>query len=129
MDMAFFILAGLIAVWVIFMMFWRKIENDKSFKLRVFFREEYKYYKYCIKNKDNFQVKEKRLKSYLLAYNELEIAIWGDGSVGIFKGNDCVFCGYFEKESMKLKETFRYKIEQYEKENKNKRNKSYNLNS
>ena len=128
MDNSFLILIGLTVVWVIIMILWRKIENDDFLRMKIFFREDYKYYKFCIKNKDNFHVVERWMTGYRLSYEDVRVVIWDDGSLGVFKGDDCVFASYFKKATEKLKEALKPKIEEYEKEDKNKRNKSYSRN-
>ena len=52
MDKVFLILVGLTVVWVIITILWIKVENDDFFRMKIFFREEYKYYKFCLKNKE-----------------------------------------------------------------------------
>lgn len=96
--------------------------------MKILFREDYKYYKYCLKNKDNFQVEERRITSYVLAYDKIRIIVWDDGILGVIKDKDCVFTSYHKTAAEKLKEALKPKIEEYEKENKNKRNKSYSRN-
>ena len=96
--------------------------------MKIFFREDYKYYKFCIKNKDNFHVVERWMTGYRLSYEDVRVVIWDDGSLGVFKGDDCVSASYFKKATEKLKEALKPKIEEYEKEDKNKRNKSYSRN-
>lgn len=129
MNNDFLILIVCTAILVIFIAFWKRIENDDFFRMKILFREDYKYYKYCLKNKDNFQVEERRITSYVLIYDKIRIIVWDDGLLGIIKNNDCVFTSFHKKAAEKLKEALKPKIEEYEKENKNKRNKSYNLNS
>lgn len=127
MDKVFLILAGLTVVWIIIMILFIKVENDDFFKMKIFFRKEYKYYIFCLRNKDKFRV-ERWITCYCLFYKDVRVAVWDNGSLGIFKGNDCVFSSYFKKAAEKLKEALKPKIEEYEKENKNKRNKSYSRN-
>lgn len=128
MDKVFLILVGLTVVWVIITILWIKVENDDFFRMKIFFREEYKYYKFCLKNKDKFRIKERWITCYCLFYEDVRVTVWDNGDLGIFKGNDCVFSSYFKKAAGELRESLKPKIEEYEKENKNKRNKSYSRN-
>lgn len=116
MDKDFLILIGLTVTWVIIMMLWIKIKNDDFLRMKIFFREDYKYYKFCIKNKDNFHVEERCMTGYRLSYEDVRVTIWDNGDLGIFKGNDCVFSSYFKKAAGELRESLKPKIEEYNRE-------------